>query len=65
VPNANRDIVLGFISWSNIKAAGSFWKVVAHEKAKSLMCSIAVINQKWNGATANLIISKILINIPW
>jgi len=39
--------------------------VVAHEKAMSLICSMAVINQKWNGATANLIINRMLINIPW
>jgi len=65
VPKASKDIVLGFISCSNIKAAGSFWKVVAQENAISLMCSIAVINQKWKGATASLIMSKMLISMPW
>jgi len=64
VPKASKDIVLGFISWTNIRAPGNFCKVVAQENAKSLMCSIAVINQKWNGATASLIINIILMSIP-
>lgn len=65
VPRIKMDIVLGFISCKSISAPGSFWKVVAHANAISLMCSIAVISQKWKGATANLIIKSMLIIIPW
>lgn len=65
VPKISSEMVLWFIIWISIRAPGSFWKVVAHEKARSLICSMAVISQKWKGATANLIINSILINIPW
>lgn len=65
VPKISNEIVLWFIIWISIRAPGNFWNVVAHEKARSLICSIAVISQKWNGATASLIISSILMSIPW
>lgn len=65
VPRASKDRVLGFINCNSISPAGSFWNVVAQANAMSLICSIAVINQKWKGEIANLIISKILINMPW
>jgi hypothetical protein len=65
VPKANKDKVLGFINCIRISPAGSFWNVVAQVNAISLICSIAVISQKWKGAIASLIISRMLINIPW
>jgi len=46
VPKMRSVMVLWFISWISMRAPGSFWKVVAQEKAISLICSMAVINQK-------------------